>query len=188
MKIRRTLIGLTIGALSAISISDIWNIDKVNAASVNDPNSQQPSCTKFVTGTYLTTISDSTGKFASRSLITLTTDGNILVTDSNQGGVYQGKNQFNPFTTSQGSWKCNNNGNITATILNFNLSGSLPLASNPLSIGGQNYSIRFNQSTQTLQGTIQLRFFDLKATVQEATGSKGVPVTFTFTGQRVTTK
>ncbi|MHC5826559.1 MAG: hypothetical protein ACYT04_64515, partial [Nostoc sp.] len=98
MKIRRTLIGLTIGVLSAISISDIWNIDKVNAASVNDPNSQQAVCTKFATGTNLTTISDSTGKFASRSLITLTTDGNILVTDSNQGGVYLGKNQFNPFT------------------------------------------------------------------------------------------
>ncbi|MEH2022505.1 hypothetical protein [Nostoc sp.] len=111
-----------------------------------------------------------------------------MVTDSNQGGVYQGKNQFNPFSTSQGSWKCNNNGDITATTLNFNLSGTLPLASNPLGIGGQNYSMRFNQSTQTLQGRIQVRFFDLNATVQEANGCKGVPLTFTFTAQRVTTK
>lgn len=188
MRTRINLIGLTIGMLSAISISDIWNIDKVKAASVNDTNSQQAVCTKFATGTYLTTIFDSTGKFASRSLITLIADGNILVTDSNQGGVYQGKNQFNPFTTSHGSWKCNKNGDISATILNFNLSGSLPLASNPLSIGGQSYSMRFNQSTQTLQGSIQLRFFDLNATVQEATGSKGVSLTFTFTGQRLTTK
>lgn len=187
MKIRRTLIGLTIGMLSATSISDIWNIDKVKAESVNDTNSQQAVCTKFAPGTYIQTISDSTGKFASRALLTLTTDGNILVTDSNQGGVYQGKNQFNPFSTAHGSWKCNN-GNITATTLNFNLSGSLPLASNPLGIGGQNYNIRFNQSTQTLQGTIQLRFFDLNATVQEATGSKGVPLTFTFTAQRIITK
>lgn len=188
MKIRRSLIGLTIGVLSAISISDIWNIQKVKAESVNDTNSEQAVCRKFVSGTYIQTISDSTGKFASRALLTLTTDGNILVTDSNQGGVYQGKNQFNPFSNAQGSWKCNNNGDITATTLEFNLSGPLPLASNPLGIAGQNYRIKFNQNTQTLQGTIQVRFFDLNATVEEATGSKGVPLTFTFIGQRITTK
>ncbi len=188
MKIRKTLIGLTIGVLSAISISDICNIQLAKAESVNDTSTDQGVCRKFAAGTYLTTISDSTGQFASRSLITLTTDGNILVTDSNQGGVYQGNNQFNPFTTSHGSWKCNKNGELTATTLNFNLSGPLPLASHPLGIAGNNYSIRFNQNTQTLQGTIDLRFFDLNATVQEVTGSSGTPLTYTLTGQRVTAK
>jgi hypothetical protein len=185
MKIRRTLVGLTIGVLSVMSISDIWNIHKVNAQPVNDTDLGQASCRDFVAGTYLTTISDSTGNFASRSLITLTTDGNILVADSNQGGV---SGVYNPFSAAHGSWKCQKNGDIAATALNFNLSGPLPLASNPLSIAGEIYHISFNQSTHTLQGTIQLRFFDLNATVQEATGSSGVAQTFTFTGQRITAK
>ena len=187
MKIRKTLVGLTVSVLSAISIAQVLNIYKAEAEVVTAPNSEQAVCRKFFAGTYLTTISDSTGQFASRAIITLTIDGNIVVTDSNQGGVYQGENQFNPFTTSQGSWKCNN-GKVIATTLDFNLSGPLPLASNPLAIAGQRYRISFNQSTQTLQGTIELRFFDLNATVQEATGSAGVPLTFTFTGQRVPAK
>ncbi|MEH2022506.1 MAG: hypothetical protein V7K62_02725 [Nostoc sp.] len=62
MKIRRTLIGLTIGVLSAITISDIWNIHKVKAESVNYTNSERAVCRKFVSGTCIQTISDSTGK------------------------------------------------------------------------------------------------------------------------------
>ncbi|MBW4478479.1 MAG: hypothetical protein KME54_16840 [Tolypothrix brevis GSE-NOS-MK-07-07A] len=80
-----------------------------------------------------------------------------LVADSNQGGVV---GAFNPFTNSQGAWKCRN-GEITAKTLNFTLSGS---EGSTGGIARQNFSVRFNRRTQTLQGTINLRLFDLTIT------------------------
>jgi hypothetical protein len=167
---------LTIGILSVLSISSVMNLQKANAQPVADNDYEQKAC-RTVPGTYLTTISTSNGEFASRSLITLTADGNILVADSNQGGV---AGVFNPFSNSQGAWKCRN-GEITAKVLNFTLSGS---EGSTGGIARENFSVRFNRRTQTLQGTINLRLFDLNANPQEDNGSDGG--TFTFTGQRVT--
>jgi hypothetical protein len=178
MKIRKTLVGLTIGVLSAISVTDILNIRKVEAESVFGQNRQQGVCRRVVTGTYLTTITDANGNFASRALITLTEEGNLIVTDSNQGGI---SSQFNPFTTSQGTWACNGRTEITATALNFSLSnqGGSGIARNE-------YSATFNPRTQTVEGTIELSLFDLQGNPLKGNGQNGG--SFSFTGQFVPAK
>lgn len=178
MRIRKTLVGLTIGVLSTVSILDICNIHKAKADSVIDTNSKQAVCRNFVTGTYLTTIKDAYGKFASRALITLTEEGNLISSDSNQGGV---SGQFDPFTTSQGTWVCNGNREITARALNFSLSnkGGSGIARN-------DFKASFNPTTQTVQGTIELRLFDLKTNPLQGNGKNGG--SFFFTGQLITVK
>jgi len=178
MKIRKTLVGLTIGVLSTVSILDICNIHKAKAESLIDTNSKQAICRKFVAGTYLTTIKDANGKFASRALITLTEEGNLITSDSNQGGV---SGQFDPFTTSQGTWVCNGNRAITGRALNFNLSnkGGSGIARN-------DFKASFNPITQTVEGTIELRLFDLKSNPLQGNGQNGG--SFFFTGQLVTAR
>ncbi|MDF5730337.1 MAG: hypothetical protein PUP92_20525 [Rhizonema sp. PD38] len=177
MRTRKAFAVFTICALSALSIPDVLSQSPAASQPINT-TSEQASCSKLVTGTYLTTISTSNGAFASRSLITLTPSGNILVADSNQNGV---PGAFGPFGEAQGAWKCTRNGEITATTLNF----SYPTTEGSSgSIGKSNYSIMFKRQTQVVQGTIKLRFFDLNANPQESDGSDGG--TFTFTGQRVT--
>lgn len=179
MKIRKTLLGLTIGVLSTASILDIWNIQKVKADSLIDTNSELTVCSKFVAGTYLTTIKDASGKFASRALITLTEEGNLISSDSNQGGV---TGQFDPFTTSQGTWACNGKKAITGRALNFSLSnkGGSGIARN-------DYRATFNPITQTVEGTIELRLFNnLQGNPLQGNGQNGG--SFFFTGQQVTAR
>ncbi|QHG20712.1 hypothetical protein [Nostoc sp. ATCC 53789] len=179
MKIRKTLLGLTIGLLSTVSILDIWNIQKVKADSVSDTNSKQAVCSKFVAGTYLTTIKDVNGKFASRALITLTEEGNLITSDSNQGGI---SGQFDPFTTSQGTWACDGKKAITGRALNFSLSnkGGSGIARN-------DYRATFNPITQTVEGTIELRLFNnLQGNPLQNNGQNGG--SFFFTGQLVTAR
>ncbi|MEH2242250.1 hypothetical protein [Nostoc sp.] len=178
MKIRRTLLGLTISILSVMSLSDIWNIQKVLAESVNDTNSKQAVCSNFVTGTYLTTIKNSKGKFASRGLITLTKEGNFIVGDSDQGGV---SGVFNPFTTGQGTWACTGRKEITARAIDFSLSNQ-----GGTGIARADYSATFDPTTQTVQGTISLHFFPLQSNPLEGSGTNG-GTTF-FTGKLVTAK
>ncbi|WP_414516224.1 hypothetical protein [Nostoc sp. PCC 9305] len=178
MKIRKILLGLTIGVLSTVSILDIWNIQKVKADSVIDTNSDLSVCRKFVAGTYLTTIKDASGKFASRALIVLTEEGNLITSDSNQGGV---TGQFDPFTTSQGTWACNGKKAITGRALNFSLSnkGGSGIARN-------DYRATFNPRTQTVEGTIELRLFALQGNPLQGNGQNGG--SFFFTGQLVTAR
>ena len=174
---RKAFAMFTICALSALSIPDVLSLRPAAAEPINT-TSDQAGCGKLVTGTYVTTISTSNGEFASRSIITLTPGGNILVADSNQGGV---PGVFNPFTETQGAWKCTKNGEITAKVFNFSLTGPEGTA---VGLARQNYSVTFDRQTQTVQGTIKLRFLDLNANSLDADGSDGG--TFTFTGQRIT--
>lgn len=178
MKISKTLVALTLGVLSALSISDVLNIHKVQAESVEDTNSEQAVCRKFVSGTYLTTIKDVNGNFASRGLITLTKDGNFIVDDSSQGGV---AGVFNPFTTAQGTWTCTGKNEITARALDFSLSNQ-----GGTGIGRIDYRATFDPKTKTVQGTIVLRLFELQANPLLDDGQDGG--TSSFTGQFVTAK
>jgi hypothetical protein len=178
MKIRNTLVRVTIGVLSVVSIFDICNIHEVKAESVLDSNSQQAVCSKFVTGTYLTTITDTQGKFLSRGLITLTQEGNFIVGDSSQGGI---SGVFNPFTTAQGTWACIGKREITARALDFSLSNT-----GGTGIARVDYRATFDPRTQRVQGTISLRLFGLKDNPLVGNGQDG-GTTF-FTGQIVTAK
>jgi hypothetical protein len=178
MKICKTLLGLTIGVLSVISVSDILSIHKAQAESAVDTYSEQAVCSKSVTGTYLTTVKDASGKFASRGLITLTQEGNFIVGDSNQGGI---SGLFAPFTSAQGTWVCTGKKEITARAVDFSLSNQ-----GGTGIARVDYRATFDPKTQTVQGTISLHLFDLQGNPLEGDGQDGG--TSTFTGQLVTAK
>jgi hypothetical protein len=134
-------------------------------------------CHRNFTGTYLTTITQLRFNDTFRGIITLTQDGNIFVTNSVQSGI---ANLFNPYSDSQGAWKCISNREITATTLNFSYPGS----NRPGQIVRGEYRITFNPQTSQMQGTITTRFFDLTANPLDT----DTPVVnrYTFTGQRVT--
>ena len=63
--------------------------------------------------TYLTTATDSTGKFVARAVITLHADHTVAVVDSNSGGPQS----F--FTSELGSWKPDAGSGVAATAIDF---------------------------------------------------------------------
>ncbi|MCC5642322.1 hypothetical protein LC607_05020 [Nostoc sp. CHAB 5824] len=165
------------GILSALTVTYVLNTPFV----LSQPEAETSifrsnKCSKLVPGTYLTTILDANGNFASRGVITLTKEGNLFVTDSNQGGV---SGAFNPFGDTQGSYRCIEKKAISATGINFGFSGNNGVND----IARSDIKAILNPITQTLQGTITVRSFALKANpLQE----EGVLVgTFSFTGQRI---
>ncbi|PHM10846.1 hypothetical protein [Nostoc sp. 'Peltigera malacea cyanobiont' DB3992] len=134
-------------------------------------------CSQNVSGSYLTKIFNSDGTIGSRGVITLTTDGNFFVIDSNQGGVTK---VFNPFSSGQGAWKCNGKTGVSARSVTFAYPGS---AESTGSIARSDYQASFNPQTQTVEGTIILRFFNLNA---NPLLDNVLPVgTFNFSGQQI---
>jgi hypothetical protein len=111
----RIFIMLMICLLSVLTITAILKPNLATAQSEAQTLFAN-KCRSFVTGTYLTTIVDANGQFASRGVITLTADGNLFVIDSNQGGV---EKVFNPFGDTQGAYTCTSNQEISAVGINL---------------------------------------------------------------------
>ncbi|MEH1968559.1 MULTISPECIES: hypothetical protein [unclassified Nostoc] len=153
------------------------NVVRGNDFSVPKTISNTTPCRLNVTGSYLTKIFNQDGTIASRGVITLTADGNFFVIDSNQGGV---TNVFNPFSNGQGAWKCNGKTGVSARSITFAFPGS---AGSIGSIGRSDYQASFNPQTQTVEGTITLRLFNLNA---NPLLNNVPPVgTFNFSGQQI---
>jgi hypothetical protein len=178
MKIRRIFAILTIFLLSVLTITAILKPNLAVAQSEVQTLSLK-RCSSAIAGTYLTTILDPNGQFASRGVITLTADGNIFITDSNQGGI---PGVFNPFGDTQGAYTCTNNRAISAIGINFGFSG--PDGVND--IARSDILATFDQAAQVVQGTTTVSSFDLNANPLEGGGS--VVGTFSITGQRVEAK
>jgi hypothetical protein len=157
---------LTVALIGVTSLASAFEVDNLPSK-----NAAQSSCTKTLTGTYLITILDPIKSFASRSLVTLIEDGNIIVGDSSQGGKV---GKYDAFTTAQGNWACNGKQSITARLLNF---------SGGKSIARTDYVATFNPKTKALGGSIILGFFDLEDNPLDGVGDSGER--FTFTGQRL---
>jgi hypothetical protein len=121
--------------------------------------------------TYVTTVTDSSGKFSSRGVITLHADHTMSVIDSGQGGP----TAF--FTSQLGSWARvpNSNGEIIARTIDFNLPPSPGVAR-------VDYTIHYEGNQIT--GTITLTIFPLTGNPLDGGGT--VVGTFTFVGQLVT--
>ncbi|MEH1870588.1 hypothetical protein [Nostoc sp.] len=152
------------------------NVVRGDDSSVRKTDDTAP-CSQSVSGSYLTKIFNSDGTIGSRGVITLTEEGNFFVIDSNQGGVTK---VFNPFTNGQGTWKCNSKTGVSARYINFTFPGSAGATGG---IGRADYQASFNPQTQTVQGTITLRFFKLNANPLSDNVS---PVgTFNFSGQQI---
>ncbi len=75
---------------------------------------QTPDC-RALAGTYLATIVNGAGDYASRALITLFGDGNLQIVDSSQDVGLQGAS----FSTQSGAWHCAAANQATARTLNF---------------------------------------------------------------------
>ena len=126
----------------------------------------------FGGASYVTTVSDSQGNFASRGVITLNSDRTISVTDSGQGGP----TFF--FSSQLGSWKPNGKGGIVARTIDFDYPPSAAIARLDYTISSA------TSATGAITGTVTLTTFPLTA---DPLGGGGTVVgTFTFTGQLIT--
>lgn len=133
-------------------------------------------CPRLVTGTYLTTISSDSG--SSRGLVTFNRDGNFVAT----GPIQSSLSNIPSFSSTQGSWKCISDREITATGLAF----IYPTATLPASINRTDFSATFDPEAGIVQATTTLRAFDLNA--NPLNDDAPVAQTFTLTGQRITPK
>ena len=118
---------------------------------------------------YVTTVADANGNFASRGVITLHADRTMSVLDSGQGGP-----AF--FLSSQlGSWKPDGKGGILARTIDFDFPPNADVAR-------LDYTINFGKNG-TISGTITLTTFPLQGNPLDGGGT--VVGTFTFTGQLI---
>ena len=123
-------------------------------------------------GTFLITITDAHGVFASKSVITLHSDHSVAVIDSGQEG-----NGIS-FSSQQGVWENGLGGTLKARTIDF----SFPFATN--GSARVDYSFNAGGGNNQVSGTIVLTFFPPNGNPLDGGGSPGG--TFTFTGQRVT--
>lgn len=136
-------------------------------------------------GTYVTSVSDREGVFSSRGLMTLTGDGIVLMADSAQGGV---PGIWDPFTGSQGSWKCagadGEKLQLKAVALNFVVPGD----GRTSAFGRVDYQASFDVKSGELSGKATLSFFagqDLESH-NPASGPGKLVDEFQFDAHRVT--
>ena len=124
----------------------------------------------FNGASYVTTVKDAAGNFASRGVITLHADHTMSVIDSGQGGP----SFF--FSSQLGSWKANQNGGITAKTVDFDFPPTPAIAR-------LDYSISFAQQGSQIMGTITLTTFPLNG---DPLGGGGTVIgTFTFSGELI---
>jgi len=119
---------------------------------------------------FVTTIKDSSGNFASRGVITLHADHTMSVIDSGQGGP----TFF--FTSQLGSWKWDDKGGIVARTIDFDYPPNAD-------VGRVDYTIWLDRDRDHLTGTITLTIFPLQGNPLDGGGT--VVGTFTFTGDLV---
>lgn len=108
-----------------------------------------------VAGTYVTTITDREGVFTSRGLMTFTPGGLLLVSDSAQGGV---PGVWDPFSSTQGAWKCLKAGREQLSINAVGLNFVLPGDGRTPSFGRVEYQASLDIKTGILSGSATLRF------------------------------
>jgi hypothetical protein len=133
---------------------------------------QQAAASDDPSGSFLVTITDSTGAFASRSVIALHSDHTVAVIDSGQeGGAVS-------FSSQLGAWKHAPGGVVKARTIDF----SFPFASN----GSARVDYTFNAGVpgNQVQGTIVLTFFPANGNPLDGGGTPGG--TFNFSGTRIT--
>jgi hypothetical protein len=143
-----------------------------------------PSCDGLV-GTYVTTITDREGVFASRGLMSFATGGVMIMSDSAQGGV---PGVWDPFSSSQGAWRClgSEDGKLQVGAVGLNF--VLPRDGRRPAMGRVDYEAGLDTVSGTLSGKATLRLFDamdLEATDPIASRGKLVDE-FELEGTRVT--
>jgi hypothetical protein len=153
-------------------------------ASATSPAATEPLGCRLLPGTYVTTITDIEGVFASRGIVTFTPEGGLLATDSRQGGQ---TGVYDPFSAGQGAWSCaaGEDGNIAFSALS--LTFTTPPGSAGSNFGRVDYEGTLDTASGEISGTVSLRFSeagDLEAADPIAAAGE-VFETFSFEGQRV---
>ena len=108
---KRMLLVVVVVTLCSIATSGSFG---TASAQVKITGPDDVICRSRFSGTYLTTIQDSQGDFASRSIVTMHRDGNLSVTDS---GEFAGM-----FGHQQGSYRCTEIHSAKAITLDFSFS------------------------------------------------------------------
>ena len=135
------------------------------------PHAQDAGDQEFGGGSYLTTIEDSEGNFASRGVITLHADHTMSAIDSRQGGpTYL-------FSSQLGSWKPDGQGRIVARTIDFDFPQS------PGYVVRADFTISFAQDHSQATGTITVTTFPLETNPFDGGGT--VLGTFTFVGELI---
>jgi len=117
--------------------------------------------------TYLTTATDSTGKFVARGVITLHADHTVAVVDSNSGGPQS----F--FSGELGSWKPDANGGVAATAIDFDFPPNQDVAR-------IDYALKFESNGRQISGTSTVTIFPFQGNPFDGGGT--VVGTFNLTG------
>ncbi|MDX6464737.1 MAG: hypothetical protein QOJ51_4507 [Acidobacteriaceae bacterium] len=120
--------------------------------------------------TYLTTVTDSSGNFITRTVLTLHADHTMSVVAADQGGP----TSF--FTSQLGSWKPDGKGGVVAKTLDFDY----PPNADVVRI---DYTITFDLDRDRATGTETLTAFPLQGNPLDGGGT--VLTTATFTGELV---
>jgi hypothetical protein len=131
-----------VGAFSLLAA--VASLALLHAQEAGDPG--------FSDGSYLTTIKDAGGNFASRSVITMHADQTILAVDSAEEGP---KDYFG---SQLGTWKPAGNHRIAARTINFRY----PHGTDPGGVARSDYVISFAPDRRQVTGTITLRTFPLE--------------------------
>ena len=151
-----------------------WMIAAALAASLTalPVQAQDTSCNAGLVGTWLTTIQNAAGDYASRSLLTIHADGTIVSADSAQNQGLQGSS----FSAQHGAWRCSTSSSAAATTLNFGFPARESIARSDWTLA---------HDGKALKGTIALHIFPgVKGIDPFRADSKPVD-TFNFTAQRV---
>lgn len=153
-------------------------------ASAQAPSADAASCQAMV-GTYVTTVTDVEGVFASRGLLSLSSDGILLMSDSGQSGM---PGIYEPFTSAQGAWKCLGAEGDTIKAKALGLNFFLPGPGRPAGFGRTNYQLTVDTKSGQVAGTAELSFTgegDLESA--EPVNKAGAALeTFQISGKRVT--
>lgn len=135
-------------------------------------------------GSYLTRNSatiDGRRSVVGRSLITLTKDGQVFLTDSNEAGIFT----FAPFTDGQGTWRCvaDRRGrlHVRAIVLDFTEATADP----EQRIGRVDYDLTYHARTDTLRAKATLAFAPIDGDPLDRDVFED-PFDFSFRGTRVT--
>lgn len=140
------------GLVSAPVLALAFWLVGANASSAAD--SVDAACSA-VPGTYVTTITDIEGVFASRGLVTFSSDGTVIVADSRQAGQ---TGVFEPFSTGQGAWTCAPGDAGQAEVKGVSLTFTLATGRTRSTFGRVDFSAEVSPNTGRMSGTLALRF------------------------------
>lgn len=124
------------------------------ALAVSGTATAEPLGCRLAPGVYLTLISDIEGVFASRSLISLLPGGVMMSTDSRQGGQ---EGVYEPFTSGQGAWSCDEAGDGRLEIRAVALTFTASPGRSGSGLGRVDYEATLDPATGGMEGTVSLR-------------------------------